>query len=371
MCDGCAEGHWEEPELLKSGPDAEARAYITCPEAGRVPVNLEGLRRWRLDILKLGEMVAGCLSVGQTPREVVRSRLWSLGKTNLTGRVRDMFLARGLAWPDAKGAIGVRPRPDEYGSPVLLALSEVPARDVKEGPATCSLARLVTFTGGRLELDQAALERALSIHASDAADAGYVFRKEGDYWTVRFDGTSFLLKDSKGLDYLAHLLRNPEQDLHVLDIVSIIERGGMAIADAVYRITEQQIAEQGLTVRGIGDAGESPDEQASAEYRVTLRHLPERLEEAREIGDVEGATDIEEEMHLIAQELTRGKGIGGRSRKAKSPAERARVNVTKQINAAVKRIYGEHQALGQFLSNTVKTGIFCSYRPDRPVNWVF
>src|ERR1700745_4325720 len=44
------------------------------------------------------------------------------------------------------------------------------------------------------------------------------FRKEGEYWTVRYDRKSFRLKDTKGLGYLAHLLRHPGVEFHVLDL---------------------------------------------------------------------------------------------------------------------------------------------------------
>ena len=50
-----------------------------------------------------------------------------------------------------------------------------------------------------------------------------VFRKEGEYWTVGYGGKSFRLKDSKGLGYLAHLLRHPATEFHVLDLA-----GGIA-----------------------------------------------------------------------------------------------------------------------------------------------
>src|SRR5713101_9809833 len=45
-----------------------------------------------------------------------------------------------------------------------------------------------------------------------------VFRKEGEYWTVGYGGKSFRLKDTKGLGYLAHLLRHPAAEFHVLDL---------------------------------------------------------------------------------------------------------------------------------------------------------
>jgi hypothetical protein len=50
-----------------------------------------------------------------------------------------------------------------------------------------------------------------------------VFRKEGEYWTVGYGGKSFCLKDTKGLGYLAHLLRHPATEFHVLDLA-----GGIA-----------------------------------------------------------------------------------------------------------------------------------------------
>src|SRR5207245_9925629 len=46
-----------------------------------------------------------------------------------------------------------------------------------------------------------------------------IFRKEGEFWTVCCGGNSVRLKDSKGLGYLAHLLRHPAVEFHVLDLV--------------------------------------------------------------------------------------------------------------------------------------------------------
>ena len=45
-----------------------------------------------------------------------------------------------------------------------------------------------------------------------------VFRKEGDYWRVGYDGTPIRLKDIRGLGYIAHLLRHPDTEFHVLDL---------------------------------------------------------------------------------------------------------------------------------------------------------
>src|SRR6267378_1498068 len=50
-----------------------------------------------------------------------------------------------------------------------------------------------------------------------------IFRKEGEFWTVGYSGKPFRLKDTRGLGYIAHLLRNPAIEFHVLDLV-----GGIA-----------------------------------------------------------------------------------------------------------------------------------------------
>ena len=51
--------------------------------------------------------------------------------------------------------------------------------------------------------------------------------------------------------------------------------------------------------------------------------------------------------------------------------ERARVNVTRATDDAIRRISAHHPELGEHLSVTIRTGVFCSYTPDPrlPVQW--
>src|ERR1700686_491033 len=50
-----------------------------------------------------------------------------------------------------------------------------------------------------------------------------IFRIQGEYWTGGCGGNAFRLKDTKGLGYLAHLLRHPAAEFHVLRLA-----GGIA-----------------------------------------------------------------------------------------------------------------------------------------------
>ena len=120
-----------------------------------------------------------------------------------------------------------------------------------------------------------------------------------------------------------------------------------------------------------GDAGALLDPHAKAEYKRRLDDLQEELVEAREFNDVGRGERLQQEIDFLTHELARAIGLGGRDRRAGSPAERARVNVTRAIAQAVKRIGAHHAPLGQHLTRALKTGTFCTYDPDprAPVAW--
>ena len=52
-----------------------------------------------------------------------------------------------------------------------------------------------------------------------------------------------------------------------------------------------------------------------------------------------------------------------------SIAERARSAVTWRLRAAVKRIAEVHPELGRHLTNAIRTGTWCAYRPETAVEW--
>jgi hypothetical protein len=43
--------------------------------------------------------------------------------------------------------------------------------------------------------------------------------------------------------------------------------------------------------------------------------------------------------------------------------------VTARIRAAIAKVGEAHPPLGRHLSHCIRTGRFCSYRPDEPVGW--
>jgi tetratricopeptide (TPR) repeat protein len=202
--------------------------------------------------------------------------------------------------------------------------------------------------------------------ALDKQPAGSVnvFRREGDYWSVIFEGHTVRVRDLKGMRYLARFLAEPGREFHVLDLVAA-ETGSVAQVDS------SQAA--GLPRSTLGDAGQMLDARAKDAYRRRLADIDDDIEQARATGDAERAAQANVERDFLVRELSRAVGLGGRDRRAASASERARAGVTRAVRQAMARI-GEHlPQLGEHLRRTIRTGTYCAYFPDprAPAGWEF
>jgi len=138
--------------------------------------------------------------------------------------------------------------------------------------------------------------RVDSEHPTATAElpAANLFHYDAEYWTLRYQGTTCRLKDTKGLRYIAFLLDHPGQECLVTEVME--------------------------SVGGSDTAAKRTSCDRNSEF----------------------------------------------------PLERVRLNVTKAIKAAVKKVSDNHPALGYHLTATIKTGTYCSYTPDpiQPISWV-
>src|SRR5215212_9688562 len=96
-----------------------------------------------------------------------------------------------------------------------------------------------------------------------------MFRREGDYWSVIFNGHTVRVRDLKGMRYLARLLADPGREYHVLDLVAAETSHGAQAASS-------QAA--GLPRSALGDAGEGLDAQAKDAYRRRLAEIEDDIE---------------------------------------------------------------------------------------------
>ncbi|MDQ3646505.1 MAG: AAA family ATPase, partial [Actinomycetota bacterium] len=152
--------------------------------------------------------------------------------------------------------------------------------------------------------------RSTAVPSENATGAGIsagLLLREGDYWTISYGGSETRLKDLKGLRYIAQLLKVPGQEMHVLDLASIVE-GGLPASH------RRAGAQDHLMAEGLGDAGEILDATAKAAYKRRLEDLREDLEEAQAFNDPERAARAQDEMDALVAQLAAGVGLGGRAR---------------------------------------------------------
>jgi tetratricopeptide (TPR) repeat protein len=200
---------------------------------------------------------------------------------------------------------------------------------------------------------------------TDGASRGAnVFVREGDYWTVTYDGAVLRLKDGKGLRYVAELLRSPGRRTHVLDLVAAVD--GTA-GDGAHRSTAR-LAGDDLVVQRPGAIPDAPDARARSEYRQRATELQDQLAEAERQNDIGRTAHLRAEIDQIGAELASAYGIG-LERRANDAVERARKAVTNRIRAVVDHVRKQHPPLARHLSTSFRLGTWCSYEPAAPVGW--
>jgi len=182
---------------------------------------------------------------------------------------------------------------------------------------------------------------AASSGKTAAAPAARAFSMvaEGEYFAIATRRGTLRFKATRGMQYLARLVEQPDVALHVLELAGSSDHPDR------------------------GDAGELLDPSAFREYRARLQLLRDAAEDAEARGDSNGARRARDEMELIASELARATARGGRARRAESAVDRARSAVQRRLKDAIQRIGEQDEDLGAWLQRAVQTGNYCTFRP--------
>ncbi|MCM4163189.1 MULTISPECIES: hypothetical protein [unclassified Arenibacter] len=168
------------------------------------------------------------------------------------------------------------------------------------------------------------------------------FVKEGGVWKFSFDGSLIQTPEVKGFYDLQKLLMQPGQVFHCAELMgSLLEEKG-----------EKMI-----------------DEKSRREYQKKILELQSAIEEAEMQSDYGNLKTLHEEYDMMIEHLSQSLGLKGRIRETGNVVEKARSAVTWRIRNAIAKIELYHPFMGAHLSNAIKTGTFCSYKPDREMLW--
>src|SRR5262249_9078783 len=105
------------------------------------------------------------------------------------------------------------------------------------------------------------------------------FEREGEYWSITFDGRTIRLRHTAGLGCLADLLAAPNQDVAALVLAGA--NGSPA---------------------WLGDAAPVLDPQARTAYRARLADMKAERDEAEAAHDLGRTAQLDEEMAFLAAE---------------------------------------------------------------------
>jgi hypothetical protein len=321
-------------------------------------------------------LVLLCLGTGRT--EEARARYDAIVRRDPARLPHDML----RTWTLTQIALACVAFDDRATADVLYRelLPSAGTCAVGAGAVACSGAvdhylGLLARCAGRPEDAAAHLERAVALHARMGAPSLLVrsrqaltdlrgvdeapgrprLDRDGELWTVSFDGRSAQLRDVVGLHYLAVLVGAPGREVSALELVGM--RGARAAGPPD--------REASLRADRGGPDDEVLDAPARAAYRARLAELRAELDEAEEWNDPERAARVRAELDFVARELGAALGRGGRPRAVANDAERARISVTRALRAAIDRIGRLDPATGAHLAAAVRTGTSCCYHPER------
>lgn len=241
--------------------------------------------------------------------------------------------------------------------------------EIRAGLGSLPLERVVMLVDGRVSVDGARL--AAWLLRDQDRPLGNRFLCTGNHWSVTFDGETRSIKNTMGMRYIARLIARRGLEVSVADLYGDVNPREAGSTNALLStMSAAELEGLGLSVEGLGDAGEmlTPEARRSLEQRCLK--LRDRIEDAQELGDVERQVELEDELEKVLSYLGAATGLRGRSRRASSATERIRKAVTKRIREQMQELTRTFPALGRHLLQSVKTGSICAYRPDPKVDWV-
>jgi tetratricopeptide (TPR) repeat protein len=324
-----------------------------------------------LTVLVEAELASGDLEAATAALTELSDRTRDLDIPSLQARTAVARARVMAAGGDLVGAVAtIEATVDELAASLLPWLRTTLLLDLarlrhQAGDATAATidAKAAAATLATLDVVLAAddvglLERLVQASPTDRpVTQGAQLARDGKWWVASCGGSTVRLQNTKGLRYLAELVGRPGVERHVLDLVDRIE--GVAPAG-------------GLDRRALGDAGEVLDARARVAFRHRIEELRAEADEALAAGRLETAEAVQEELDALVTQLAAAFGLGGRSRRAASAVERARLNVTRALRAAIARLTDAMPGAGEVLDRRVRTGLYCAYDPtdNDEVRWI-
>ena len=157
LCLECDEGCWIQPRIQDDPRTGKPIGVYFCrrnEDVGRFYVDLSRRARWRFDLTGLARVISAATDAVGRVSSLVDGRLTFLDTASIDGKKRELFLARGVAWPDAAQVFGNCSRLKMASHPAVLTLAAMPSEPLLEGCdlAVRPLVEITRFVKGRMKI---------------------------------------------------------------------------------------------------------------------------------------------------------------------------------------------------------------------------
>jgi len=167
MCEDCGPPH---PVEVIRDPRKANQPYYLCPEIGRVPLEPTNLQRWEADFDQVAALIRRAAGLTAKAATVVPSRIWLLGRQRIEARYWELFLMRGLCWPDGVQVLNQCSRVQQSLAPVVMVPSKLPSGGsaMPSWPVR-TLSEVVSIQGSSLVVDIETLAAAVGVFGNSTA----------------------------------------------------------------------------------------------------------------------------------------------------------------------------------------------------------
>ena len=206
------------------------------------------------------------------------------------------------------------------------------------------------------------------------------FHKQVKHWSIRFEGATVVQPDSVGIRHIHQLVQNAGQEVPCQQLQERNGRRACAVletdSDAINPVAEGLFVSSGLGTQPINDPKAERDYVNELKrLKLELRELKEAYDEAERLDQPAEAARLDAQMEEKKRDIDRVVKELLRRRQTNwfpDPWRRNPIKaVHRAINRALRAISACHAALGEHLSNSLKLGSQCVYKPSAPCPWDF
>lgn len=176
ICEDCGPPH---PVEVVRDPRKPNQPYYHCPEIGRVLLAPTDLQRWEADFDQIAGLIRRAAGLKAKAAAVVASRIWLLGRQPTANGYWELFLMRGLCWPDGVEILNQCSRVQQSPAPVVVVPYRLPPGESSaKSWRIRTLSEIVSIDGSSLVVDLASLATAVgTLGISPAASGKQAARK--------------------------------------------------------------------------------------------------------------------------------------------------------------------------------------------------